>query len=233
MQRPAGRPDWIGEREQKDWPPARRLLCWLTEPGRKHKGSRKSGFSMNAAGKITIPMPDSWTAPALLLFVLAVMAGCANPMGVALHPVENQAPALKPGVHSVKTVDVAPAPAKEIQPDYPPELRALVSGKAVVLFTVRADGSVTEASIVKADDVLFGESAVTAVLKSRFHPAQIHGAPVDCRMTLPFFFSNPQGYQQLDSSATAPPPDFPEGVLHPGNNDFNGPDSQSRQVERR
>jgi len=168
----------------------------------------------------------------LLLIVSAALAGCVNSGRVAENPVENPIPALKPGVYTAKTVDVPPVSTKEREAKFPPELRSLVSGKAVVVFTVRADGSVTDASIVKADDVLFGESAVSAVRQWQFRPAQIKGDPVDCRMTLPFFFSNPWGSGQLNPSDTLPPPDFPEGVLRLGN-DYGSSDSQPMPIERR
>jgi len=154
----------------------------------------------------------------LLLMVSAAMAGCAGTGFVTEHPVDNEAPALKPGVFSVAEVDVRPVATREIEPDYPPELGSILTGKAVVLFTVRADGTVADASTLTADDVLFGEAAVAAVLKWRFHPAQVGGAPVDCRMTLPFYFSNPYGYSNdyVPAGTNSKSPDVPEGVLAPG-----------------
>jgi hypothetical protein len=62
--------------------------------------------------------------------------------------------------------------------------------------------------VVEADDVLFGEAAVSAVRKWRFRPALVKGSPVDCRMTLPFVFSSPFGSFPHDGSA----PDSPNGA---------------------
>jgi len=128
----------------------------------------------------------------LSLIVSAAIAGCANPGSVALHPVENQVPPLGSGVYGIKMVDAPPVQTSESRLHYPQELLVNgIGGKAVVLFTVRADGSVTDAAIVKADDIRFGEAAVEAIQKWRFRPAQVNGVPVDCRMTKPFFFSSP------------------------------------------
>ena len=121
---------------------------------------------------------------------MAALAGCEMFTTESEHPIDNPIPALKPGVHTIKTVDIPPAPTSEMEPDFPLELSYVVSGMAFVAFTVRSDGSVADASIVRTDDTLFGKSAVAAILKWRFRPAQVKGVPVDCRMTMPFYFSN-------------------------------------------
>ncbi len=131
-----------------------------------------------------------------LLMVSVLVAGCASPGTVVENPVNNPTPALKPGVYTVKTVDTPPISTHEVYPDFPSELGSIPEGKAVVLFTVRADGKVGDASVAQADDVLFGEEAVRAVLKWRFQPAQLAGKPVDCRMTLPFIFDSPYGINE-------------------------------------
>jgi len=150
------------------------------------------------------------------LLVSAAITGCESPGHVTEHPVNNQVPALKPGVYSIKAVDVPPVATREVEPDYPPELGSILTGKAVVVFTVRADGKVADASVVDADDVLFGEAAVDAILKWRYRPAQLHGAPVDCRMTLPFVFTSPYGYIEEEESSPgpsgAPPPNDSQGA---------------------
>jgi protein TonB len=156
----------------------------------------------------------------LVLLAAAAMTGCANPEYVSEHPVENQIPLLKAGVYSIKAVDVRPVATREIEPDYPPELESILAGKAVVVFTVRADGKVADASVVAADDVLFGEAAVAAVRKWRFRPAEVKGAPVDCRMTLPFVFTSPYGYypryeSMPDPSNGAPPGGSKKTTIEP------------------
>jgi TonB family protein len=149
----------------------------------------------------------------LILSACAALTGCASPGYVTEHPVDNQISPLKAGVYSVEAVNVRPVATREIEPDYPPELGSILTGKAVVTFTVRTDGKVADASVVEADDVLFGEAAVAAVSKWRFRPAVIKGAPVDCRMTLPFAFTSPYGYYPGDESMPEPsdgaPPDGP------------------------
>jgi len=146
----------------------------------------------------------------LSLPVLAAIAGCASPGYVTEHPVDNQAPALKPGVYDLTAVDARPVAIHEVEPDYPPELGSILTGNALVVFTVRTDGKVADPAVVEADDILFGESAVQAILKWRFRPAKVHGAPVECRMTLPFVFTSPYGYP-LEGGAAADVPGTPEG----------------------
>jgi TonB family protein len=141
-----------------------------------------------------------------LLLVLAVLAGCTSPSYVSEHPVNNQQPALPAGVYTVKTVDVPPVATKEVEPDYPPALGAILTGQALVVFTVRTDGKVTDATVVQADDVLYGEAAVHALSKWRFTPARLKGVPVDCRMTLPFVFDSPYGYGSVEVGSSLPPP---------------------------
>ena len=137
------------------------------------------------------------------------MAGCTNTDFVTERPVRNQVPPLKAGVYSVNSVDVRPVATREVEPDYPFDLESILTGKAVVVFTVRTDGKVADTSVVEADDVLFGEAAVDAIRKWRFRPAQVKGAPVDCRMTLPFIFVSPYanylpGESMPDPSDRAP-----------------------------
>jgi TonB family protein len=121
------------------------------------------------------------------------MSGCAGPEFISEHPVENGVPAVKAGVYSLNAVDVLPVATHEVEPEYPFDLAPILTGKAIVVFTVRANGKVADPSVVEADDVLFGEAAEAAILKWRFHPALVKGVPVDCRMTMPFVFVSPYG----------------------------------------
>jgi len=128
----------------------------------------------------------------VLLLFAASIAGCAAPGGVALHPVDNQIPPLRSGVRDIETVDVPPVPASDVRPSYPAELfTSGVNGTAVVLFTVRADGAVTDVSVIKSEDIHFGNAAIESVLRWRFVPARVDGAPVACGMSSPFVFSSP------------------------------------------
>jgi iron complex outermembrane receptor protein len=84
-----------------------------------------------------------------------------------------------------------------------------------VAFIVRASGQVTNITVVQADDVLYGEAAASAVSKWKFSPAQIKGAPVDCRMTLPFIFDSPYGYDSGPGTESLPSGDRPPDASHP------------------
>lgn len=124
-----------------------------------------------------------------LLFAV-LCAGCSTTEQVQLRPVENPIPDAKPGVYDVSNVDVQPIPTRQTRPSYPFELRKNgIAGESVVIFTIRTDGTVTDASVVRAADLRLGESAVEAVLKWHFRPAQVKGLPVNCRLMLPLVFS--------------------------------------------
>lgn len=147
-------------------------------------------------------------AALLLAAGMAALVGCMTSAD-SERAVDNPIPALKPGEHSAKTVDIAPVPTKRVEPDFPSGMNYALSGMAFVAFTVRGDGRVQDASIVRADDIQFGEAAVSAILKWRFTPAKLNGATVDCRMTMPFFFSNSYG-SRYDELGSDPPPKSPQ-----------------------
>jgi TonB family protein len=165
-----------------------------------------------------IPMPSEWRKSSLTLFAAAAVAGCTSNGFVTEHPVENQIPPLKAGVYTIDAVDVRPFATHQVEPDYPFDLESILTGNAVVVFTVRADGKVADASIVSADDSLFGDAAVAAIRKWLFRPAQVKGAPVDCRMTLPFVFVAPYpnylpGDSMPEPSDKAPPGGSQQGTI--------------------
>ena len=140
----------------------------------------------------------------LVFLVSAAICGCSSTNFVEEHPVENQVPPLKAGVYAVNAVDVRPVPTHQFEPDYPFELESILTGKAVVVFTVKADGKVADPLVVEADDVLFGEAAVAAIKKWKFRAAQVKGAPVDCRMTMPFIFVSPYANNVPGETPDAP-----------------------------
>lgn len=148
------------------------------------------------------------------VILAAALAGCASGF-VSEHPVSQAAPPLKPGVHRLQDVDVRPVPIHEVEPEDPPELGSLLTGKATVVFTVGTNGKVTDAAVLQADDVLFGEAAVKAVLKWRFRPAEIKSAPVACRMTLPFTFASPYDYYPGGIPGAPSVPDNPPDDSRP------------------
>ena len=147
----------------------------------------------------------------LCLLAAAFSFGCSSPSTLSLHSVENRMPPLKAGVHDVAAVDHRPVPISRSRLTYPAVLRANgVGGKAVVAFTVRADGSVADPIVLNADDIRFGEAATAAILKWRFRPALLNGTSVDCRMTVPISFSAPS----RDRAGGAWPTDDPAGALY-------------------
>ena len=152
----------------------------------------------------TFPLSTAWRKWGLVLLASASAAGCTANNFVSEHPVDNKVPALMEGVYTTNSVDVRPVATREVEPDYPTDLESILTGKAVVVFTVRKDGKVADTSVVEADDVLFGEAAVSAIRKWRFRPAQVKGSPVDCRMIMPFVFVSPYANYLPGESPAAP-----------------------------
>lgn len=124
------------------------------------------------------------------ILLLALGAGCATPEKVPSHAVGDPIPSEQPFVYDISQVDVIPISTYQARPRYPTELRRRrIGGESTIIFTIRADGIVTDASVVKATDAGFGEAALEAVLKWRFRPARVRNVPVDCRMMVPIVFS--------------------------------------------
>jgi TonB family protein len=146
-----------------------------------------------------------WVAAALVLMT----AGCSSSEVPQEHPVNQTEPPLPAGVFRPSQVDVRPVPTHEVEPDYPPELGSILTGQATVVFTVRPDGKVTDAAVVQADDVLFGEAARHAIYKWRFRPAEIKSNPVACRLVLPFVFTSPYGFYSIGGPTPDHPSDSP------------------------
>jgi TonB family protein len=163
------------------------------------------------------PLSTAWRKWILALLASAA-AGCTGSDFVTEHPVENKVPPLKSGVYTMDLVDSRPVATHEVEPDYPYSLESILSGTAVVVFTVRADGKVADPSVLEADDVRFGEAAVAAIQDWRFRPAQVKGAPVDCRMTMPFVFVAPDPNYLPGESPVGPsdkPPQEGSNTLEP------------------
>ena len=112
---------------------------------------------------------------------------------------QRQAPAEAPAPEPVQPPPPPPKPARaagtlpavisSVQPAYPRDaLRDQVAGEVVVAFTVNADGSVGDASIVSSNPRrVFDRAALDAIKKWRF---EAPGAPVSGRRTFAF---NPGG----------------------------------------
>lgn len=84
-----------------------------------------------------------------------------------------------------------PLPDAVAQPSYPREaLQNGVEGFVELLFTVSADGEVTEVTITEARPAgIFNQAVLDAILKWRFKPALENGEPVDQRVRHRFDFS--------------------------------------------
>ncbi|MBK9991360.1 MAG: energy transducer TonB [Verrucomicrobia bacterium] len=87
-------------------------------------------------------------------------------------------------------VDVNPVPVKTPPPDYPLSMkRAGVSGVVAVSAIIDEKGAVMSATVAKSSHADFENSAVEAVKKWKFKPAQKDGAPVKMKVTVPIRFN--------------------------------------------
>jgi len=87
-------------------------------------------------------------------------------------------------------VDVNPVPVKTPPPDYPINLkREGTSGLVAVSVIIDETGVVTSCSVAKSSNPDFDESALAAVRKWKFKPAQKDGAAVKMKVTIPIRFS--------------------------------------------
>ena len=94
------------------------------------------------------------------------------------------------GEFGLKQVDQAPVPIRKVTPEFPEAARKLgASGKVLLKFLVKTDGSVTKASVVEASPAgLFDQSALNAVINWRFTPGVYHGHAVATWVMLPVYF---------------------------------------------
>lgn len=130
----------------------------------------------------------------LALMAVVGLSGCNTPSASAppldLQAVEYKVPPKPAGVYDPSEVTTQPIPVRQRRPIYPFELRRRgISGEAVVLFTVRSDGSVGDVSLVKATDIRFGQAAADCVAQWQFRPAAVQGRTVDCWMMVPIVFT--------------------------------------------
>jgi len=87
-------------------------------------------------------------------------------------------------------VDVKPVPVKTPPPDYPYELkRQGISGVVAVSVVIDESGDVTSCTATKSSNADFEATALAAVKKWKFKPAQKDGAPVKMKVTIPIRFS--------------------------------------------
>lgn len=110
---------------------------------------------------------------------------------LVLRPVANATPATFPAFPSGANRGVTvPSVRFQMRPQYPFELRrAGVTGEAFIQFVAAADGTVTDAFVVRASDYRFGDAAVAAVRTWMFTPARnAAGQNVYTIMQVPIIF---------------------------------------------
>jgi len=87
-------------------------------------------------------------------------------------------------------VDVNPIPVKTPPPEYPDTMkRQGVSGVVAVSIVIDEKGTVISATVAKSSQAEFESSAVDAVKKWKFKPAQKDGLPVKMKVTVPIRFN--------------------------------------------
>ena len=135
--------------------------------------------------------PPAQAAPAA---TVAPPAAAASPPAPASSPPAESAP--MPGVtitsavdltyYSVRDLDVQPRALREILPDYPADAdRQHLSGQVRVQLKLEADGRISDMEIVSATPPgVFEDSALKALRKARFAPAQKDGRPVRARVVI-------------------------------------------------
>lgn len=87
-------------------------------------------------------------------------------------------------------VDVNPIPVKTPPPEYPDTMkRQGISGVVAVSIVIDEKGAVVTATVAKSSQAEFEYSAVEAVKKWKFKPAQKDGVPVKMKVTVPIRFN--------------------------------------------
>ena len=87
-------------------------------------------------------------------------------------------------------IDEYPTPIKKVAPVYPigAQMRK-ITGKVLVKVLVGKEGVPIMADIYKSDAAELEEAATDAVMKWRFKPAILKGAPVEYWVVIPFQFN--------------------------------------------
>ena len=84
----------------------------------------------------------------------------------------------------------APELSVYVDPDYPPEVvEAGVEGEVVLLITICAEGTVTDAEVVDSPDRRLSDAALEAARKLEFIPAEIDHSPAPVRIEFGYYFS--------------------------------------------
>jgi len=94
----------------------------------------------------------------------------------------------EPGMDEFVAVEVAPAPIKKVEPNYPDLARkAGVEGRVFVKVLVDKEGKVKKAVVLSGPEI-FHEAATSAALKWVFKPAIQRDKPIAVWVALPFLF---------------------------------------------
>jgi len=93
---------------------------------------------------------------------------------------------------SAQAQDTQPKPIETSSPEYPPSLLdSGMDGTAIITVIVKADGSVSNATIKSADHPAFGKAAMDVIGSWRFSPATKDGKAIDADITIPMEFTAP------------------------------------------
>jgi TonB family protein len=93
-------------------------------------------------------------------------------------------------VYSLRELDRAPVLTKRVDPAYPKSLEAeKLSGKALAVFVVDANGNVAKIESLNASHPAFAEAARVALLQWKFKPGKKGSKPVACRVVQPMEFN--------------------------------------------
>jgi TonB family protein len=91
---------------------------------------------------------------------------------------------------SVHAASTAPVATRLPTPEYDWELRRdRVEGSVTVIYTVKADGSVSQAKIISATNRVFVKPVLNAVGSWKFDPAKHDGRAIECQVQQEIRFS--------------------------------------------
>lgn len=95
-----------------------------------------------------------------------------------------------PGELDLRQVDTPPVPVSKVEPEFPEAAREMgVSGRVLLRFLVKTDGSVSKESVVEARPPgVFNRSALKAIAKWKFKPGRYKGKVVATWVELPVRF---------------------------------------------
>lgn len=93
-------------------------------------------------------------------------------------------------IERTKDLTDLPQAIHMVKPVYPfPERAKHISGVVIIQFVVDTGGNVAQARAIQAPSEALGQSAVDAIMQSKFTPGSKHGHRVNCLMRVPITFS--------------------------------------------